>query len=150
MTHTAEYEPDVQVESFGFLHGPVPEAHLVIDLRQHFKDPHVNPELRHKTARDFEVREAVLATPGINALLDSLAGAVEAFKAGPMGSVPLRVAIGCAGGRHRAATVAETLAARLSEVHHLVVTLNHRDIDQKVVERDQHGRHLGQPGRIVA
>lgn len=118
----------VEVTSFGYLHGEPPTAHLTVDLRHHFRDPHVAPELRYLTAHDREVREAVLGTPGISALIDSLDAAVRAFASGPS-TGPITVAVGCAGGRHRAATVAAALADRLGAV------LVHRDLDKPVVNR---------------
>jgi UPF0042 nucleotide-binding protein len=51
--------PAVEIVSFGYLHGEPPPAHLTIDLRHHFKDPHVSPELRSMTAHDEPVRTTV-------------------------------------------------------------------------------------------
>lgn len=87
----------VEIVSFGYLHDAPPAAHLTIDLRQHFRDPHVSPELRFMTADDAPVREAVLNTPGINALVEATATAVAAFAAGPSAGT-VTVADGCAGG----------------------------------------------------
>ncbi|MFD5916036.1 ATPase [Kitasatospora sp. NPDC058201] len=111
---------DIRVVSFGYLHGAPPEAHLTLDLRRHFRDPHVDPTLRHQTANDLPVRQAVLGTPGIR----------EAIVA----DAPLTVAVGCAGGRHRAATVAMALARRLGKTG-TRVRLTHRDLDKPVVDR---------------
>ncbi|WP_037802786.1 RapZ C-terminal domain-containing protein, partial [Streptomyces resistomycificus] len=55
----------VTVVSFGYLHDAPPAADLTVDLRHHFRDPHVSPELRYMTAKDREVRDAVMGTPGI-------------------------------------------------------------------------------------
>ncbi|HEV7628005.1 MAG TPA: RNase adapter RapZ, partial [Streptomyces sp.] len=104
---------DVQIISFGYLHGAPPEAHITLDLREHFRDPHVSPELRYLTAEDQAVRDAVLGTTGVGLLVDATVQAVNAFLFGPSGST-VRVAVGCAGGRHRAATVAGELADRLT------------------------------------
>lgn len=124
----------VEITSFGYLHGPSPEgAHVVLDLRRHFRDPHVSPDLRHLTARDAAVRHAVTRTPGIPELLDSAAGVVLAYLAGP-GVEPVAVAVGCAGGRHRAAVVAEELAAVI-ERQCVSVAVTHRDLHRPVVER---------------
>lgn len=125
---------DVEIVSFGYLHGEPPAAHLTLDLRQHFRDPHVSPELRYLTAHDAPVRQAVMGTPGIPALLDATAAAVHAFLAGPSGDRPFVVADGCAGGRHRAATFAMALADLL-RADGLTVTLHHRDLSKPVVER---------------
>ncbi|MFE9426215.1 ATPase [Kitasatospora sp. NPDC006697] len=128
----------VRVVSFGFLHGGPPEgADLVLDLRRHFRDPHVDPALKYLTAHDEPVRRAVLSTPGIRELVACTAGVVEAFDLGPAGGVVL-VAVGCAGGRHRAATVTMALAARLTKLG-LPVVIEHRDLDKPVVERARTG-----------
>ncbi|MET8546730.1 RNase adapter RapZ, partial [Kitasatospora sp. NPDC004799] len=74
---------DIQVVSFGYLHGAPPEAHLTLDLRRHFRDPHVDPALRQLTAQDLPVRRAVLATPGIRELIAAAALLADAYDAGP-------------------------------------------------------------------
>ena len=134
---------EVQITTFGFLHGDPPDAHLTIDLRHHFRDPHVSPDLRYKTARDPEVREAVWNTPGIPRVIDGAALAVLAFLEGPSAG-PVTVAVGCAGGRHRAASVGEELAEVLSNPQwreitrgnrSVSVTVTHRDLDKDVVNR---------------
>ncbi|MDX3585988.1 RapZ C-terminal domain-containing protein [Streptomyces europaeiscabiei] len=123
----------VEIESFGYLHAAPPAAHLTVDLRQHFRDPHVSPELRHMTANDRMVRETVLGTPGVRALVEATAAAVAAFASGPSGGT-VTVSAGCAGGRHRAPTFARALAARLVEAGHAVIVTN-RDLDKDVVAR---------------
>lgn len=125
--------PAVEIVSFGYLHGEPPPAHLTIDLRHHFKDPHVSPELRYMTAHDEPVRTTVLGTPGITDLLAASAAAVAAFLSGPSVG-PVTVADGCAGGRHRAPVFAQHLANRLRR-DGLSVTLHHRDLDKPVVQR---------------
>ncbi|MEU4226006.1 RNase adapter RapZ [Nonomuraea sp. NPDC026600] len=125
--------PAVEIVSFGYLHGEPPPAHLTIDLRHHFKDPHVSPELRYMTAHDEPVRTTVLGTPGIADLLEATVTAVAAFLSGPSAG-PVTVADGCAGGRHRAPVFAQHLANRLRRVG-LSVTLHHRDLDKPVVQR---------------
>ncbi|MFB7620988.1 ATPase [Kitasatospora sp. NPDC056181] len=129
---------EINVVSFGYLHGAPPAgANLVLDLRRHFLDPHVRPALRYMNAHDLPVRQAVMATPGIRELITSTALLVDAFDAGPT-EAPLTVAVGCAGGRHRAATVAMALARRLGKTG-TRVTLTHRDLAKPVVERTATG-----------
>ena len=123
----------VEITSFGYLHDAPPAAHLTIDLRHHFRDPHISPELRHMTADDEPVRAAVRATPGIRQLVDAAALSVAAFAAGPSAGI-VTVATGCAGGRHRAPTFARDLAARLAEAGHSV-TVRHRDLGKPGVQR---------------
>lgn len=123
----------VTIASFGYLHGDPPPAHLLIDLRHHFRDPHVSPELRHMTADDEPVRTTVLNTPGIVDLVAATAAAVNAFAAGPSAGL-LAIADGCAGGRHRAPAFAQALADRLTAEGH-TVTVHHRDLHRPVVNR---------------
>ncbi|WP_371528094.1 ATPase [Streptomyces sp. NBC_01283] len=123
----------VEIVSFGYLHEAPPAAHLTIDLRQHFRDPHVSPELRYMTADDEPVRTAVLGTPGISDLVAATATAVAAFASGPSAGT-VTVADGCAGGRHRAPTFARALAERLTTDGHSV-TVVHRDLGKAVVQR---------------
>ncbi|WP_327048960.1 RNase adapter RapZ [Microbispora sp. NBC_01189] len=133
MSFTPSADVQVRIESFGYLHGEPPAAHLTIDLRQHFKDPHVSPELRYMTARDEAVATTVLGTTGIADLIEATVTAVTAFLSGPSAG-PVFVADGCAGGRHRAPVFAEHLANRL-RCEGLTVALHHRDLDKPVVER---------------
>ncbi|MFJ6566713.1 ATPase [Streptomyces sp. NPDC091292] len=123
----------VEIVSFGYLHAAPPVADLTIDLRHHFRDPHVSPELRYMTADDEPVRTAVLNTPGIRDLVDATATAVAAFGSGPSAGVVI-VADGCAGGRHRAPTFARALAERLTAAGHHVSVV-HRDLGKPVVQR---------------
>ncbi|MFJ3183932.1 ATPase [Streptomyces sp. NPDC086796] len=143
----------LEIESFGFGHQTAPDAHLVIDLRRHFRDPHIRLDMRQLTAHDAIVRETVMNTPGIKQLLAGLVAAIEGFLAGPTQTTPVRVAPGCTGGRHRAATVALALHAVFSgdldtaaELgvddlakayvdRDLDVTLVHRDLDKPVISR---------------
>ncbi|WP_063730136.1 RNase adapter RapZ [Streptomyces sp. RTd22] len=123
----------VTIVSFGYLHDEPPAAHLTIDLREHFRDPHISPELRYMTANDEPVRAAVLNTPGVAGLVEATATAVAAFASGPSAGA-VTVADGCAGGRHRAPTFAMALADRLRAAGHNVTVL-HRDLARAVVER---------------
>ncbi len=121
------------ITSFGYLHGDPPQAHVTLDLRHHFRDPHVNPELRELTAHDAQVRDAVLNTPGIQQLIDATVAVVRAYQSGPS-TGPVTVAVGCAGGRHRAAAVAAELARRLTAAG-ITTQLTHRDIDKPAINR---------------
>jgi UPF0042 nucleotide-binding protein len=125
----------VEIVSFGYGHAPPPPAHLVLDVRHHFRDPHIAPELRYLTARDIAVYEAVRTTPGILPLVNAAEHTVLAYLAGPSAG-PVTVAVGCAGGRHRAPAVGDMLASGLAETYGLDVTLTHRDIDRPVIDRD--------------
>ncbi|MGW2397048.1 RapZ C-terminal domain-containing protein [Kitasatospora sp. NPDC001664] len=126
--------PVIEIVSFGYLHGAPPEgAHLTLDLRTHFRDPHVNPELREMTARDEPVKASVMATAGIREMVTAFALAVLAFSAGPA-DAPLLIAVGCAGGRHRAPVVVDALADELGLLG-FTPALTHRDLEMPIVVR---------------
>lgn len=123
----------VEIVSFGYLHGDPPAAHVTVDMRHHFRDPHINPALRELTASDRLVRRAVLHTRGVRRLLRATVRQATAFAAGPSGD-HLVISVGCAGGRHRSAVAADQLARRLRRRGH-DVTVTHRDIRLPVVQR---------------
>lgn len=129
-----ELPPLIRVISFGYLHSPPPaEAHMVIDLRHHFRDPHFDPQLRHLTSSDLRVRAKVLDTPGIRELVEAIITASVAMISGPA-RADVVVAVGCAGGRHRAPTVARAVVERLEEMGH-DAQLDARHTTKPVVER---------------
>jgi len=123
----------VEIVSFGFLHGPAPEADIVLDLRRAFRDPHIDPRMRELTGRDRRVRRAVLRTAGIRALLKATVQQVRAYTKGP-GVERIVIGSACAGGRHRSVVVADKLARRLRRRGH-TVTVHHRDLHRPVVQR---------------
>lgn len=124
----------VIVTSFGYLHGPAPDADITVDVRTHLRDPHIDPRVRELTGHDALVRARVLATPGARGLIEGVTAATRALLHGPgSGQHPVRVAIGCAGGRHRSVVLADDIAGRLAlagysaaaehlDIHHAVVT----------------------------
>jgi RNase adaptor protein for sRNA GlmZ degradation len=138
MTDSYPSPISVTVTSFGYGHRdvdgkfvPPPAAHITIDVRTHFRDPHVSPELRHLTGEDDLVFWAVIRTPGVPELINATVAQVEAFLGAPAPG-PVTVAIGCAGGRHRSVVIAATVAALLPGR----VGLVHRDIHRPVITRD--------------
>ncbi|MEU5190990.1 RNase adapter RapZ [Streptomyces klenkii] len=132
-TEAQHAEPtDIELVSFGYLHGDAPEADLVIDMRRHFRDPHVSPELRELTAENELVTRAVFGTAGVPELARAVLAAVAAFRSGPSAGT-VRVAVGCAGGRHRSAAMVNHLASEYG--NELRVRVEHRDIHRPVVAR---------------
>lgn len=121
----------VSVTSFGYGHGDPPAASLTVDLRAQYRDPHADPALRELTAADPRVRAAVLATPGITDLITALTAAVREYLARGLSA---SLAVGCAGGRHRAPVIAAEVARQLGP-DSVPVTLSHRDIGKPVIRR---------------
>jgi RNase adaptor protein for sRNA GlmZ degradation len=129
--------PPVEIISFGYGHGPSPEAHTVVDVRAHFRDPHVDPALRYLTAEDVPVMRAVLATPGVCRLVQAVVALAHAYRRGPTPG-PVVIAVGCVGGRHRSAGVAIE-AARILRRDGVPAAVSHRDLHRPVIGRANPG-----------
>jgi len=117
------------VISFGYLH-EVPAATVTVDVRGILRDPHIDPALRNLTADDPAVRAKVAHTPGAAALADRLTETARTLAhLSELTGEPVSLAIGCAGGRHRSASLAMTVAERLGAEGH-PVTLTHLHLDR--------------------
>ncbi|OXM59043.1 hypothetical protein, partial [Amycolatopsis sp. KNN50.9b] len=100
----------IRLTSFGHLHLPTgpdgspipPVADRIEDVRDRLRDPAAR-DILDLGGLDPRVQGVVLATPGARELLANLADYAD-LPAGPS-----RIAIGCAGGRHRASGLTELL-----------------------------------------
>ncbi len=126
----ASSQLQLAVESFGFKHGLPLDADIVMDVR-FLPNPHWEEELRPLTGHDPAVRDYVLNRPEtiefLDRLEDLLRALLPAYQA--EGRSYLTVAIGCTGGRHRAVSIAEELAARL-RARGTAVRTTHRDVSR--------------------
>ena len=124
----------IRLLSFGHRHGPPPAAHAVWDLRAHLRDPDLAPALRTMSAHDSALVCHVLATPGVASLITGVTATGRAMATGP-GSpgTDVVLAVGCAGGRHRAPVVVES-AYRVLAADGIAVTVDHRDLHRPVVD----------------
>jgi len=106
---------EVLITSFGHLHSDPPKADLLVDVRDHLRDPHIDAAFRALTGHNTAVVERVLATSGADALIEGLVATAAALlpTARRTGRL-VRVAVGCAGGRHRSVVIADAVAARLA------------------------------------
>ncbi|MFJ9351737.1 hypothetical protein [Streptomyces sp. NPDC101237] len=103
--------------SFGFLHldtdhqgRPVlPDADRIEDVRDRLRDPAAARDILDLDGHHPRVQDVVIATPGARELLDNLTDDAT-LPAGPH-----RIAIGCAGGRHRACALTNLLSQRLAD-----------------------------------
>lgn len=130
--------PRVVLISFGYLHdhrhGGPPDAEFIVDVRKRFRDPHAVAGLRYLDATDTRVRQAVLSTLGAAVFAENLARTAADLLAAPSAD-PVTIAIGCAGGRHRSAVIADTVAGLLNH-RAIPAQVIHRDLAEPVVERD--------------
>ncbi|MFH9090472.1 hypothetical protein [Streptomyces sp. NPDC017673] len=124
----------IRLISFGYLHRPTgpdgspvpPAADRIEDVRDRLRDPAAARDILDLDGLNPRVQDVVLNTPGARELLANLADYADLADL-PAG--PRRIAIGCAGGRHRASGLTELLARALRDrgrevvVEHLHVHL---------------------------
>lgn len=118
---TSPDTPRVALISFGHLHGPPPEADLTVDVRRSLRDPARAEGILDLDGRDEVVQRVVLTTPGAEALLTQLVGFARYTE------VPVTIAVGCAGGRHRSVALVE-LAAMVLRTAGVSARVAHRDV----------------------
>lgn len=107
--------------SFGYLHAPAPEADRTEDVRRRLRDPAAARDVLDLDGHNPAVQAIVEHTPGATDLLDNLVSYCDVFTG------DITIAIGCAGGRHRAPSLIELLAKRLG-ADHREIRRGHRDI----------------------
>ena len=118
----------IQVISFGFKHGLPVESDLVFDIR-FLPNPHHEPDLRHFTGLDPEVKQYVAESAEgkefLRRLREFLVYLIPQYAT--EGKAYLTISIGCTGGRHRSVLVAEEVAAWVREMGY-PVSVSHRDL----------------------
>lgn len=122
----------LSVVSFGYGHGIPPAAHLTVDVRELFRDPHLDPAMRELTGRDRVVIDRVLSQPGAARFVRDLAATVSGLSIVAAG---VSLTVGCVGGRHRSVVIVEAVAARLVSHGYRQAVVVHRDIDKPVLRR---------------
>ena len=123
----------VHITSFGYLHGPPPEALLTVDVRTLFRDPHIDPAMRELTGLDRAVVERVMSQDGARAFVARFSEAISGLS---LVHSRLTVALGCAGGRHRSVVMVNEFGKWQEAFGFGTPTVVHRDIDKPVVTRD--------------
>nr|AEC12512.1 pNPL.19 [Nocardiopsis sp. 25L-1-1c] len=119
------------ITSFGYRHpGGIPtNADLVVDLRHRLYNPPEDPKVRAAmvaaTGLEEHVRAYVLATDGADEVISEILAAMDTLRA--QKGRPLRVAIGCQGGRHRSVVIAAEVASATG------ATVVHRDVTLPVI-----------------
>ncbi len=123
----------VNIVSFGFKNGIPMEADLVFDVR-FLPNPFYIEELKMKTGNDKEVFDYVMGFEEATVFLQKLTDMIEFLIPNYVkeGKYRLVIAIGCTGGKHRSATLANALYAHLKDKGNYGLTILHRDIKQTV------------------
>lgn len=121
----------IQLVSFGFKNGIPREADLVFDVR-FLPNPFYIEELKFKTGNDQDVRDYVMQFKEANEFLHKLYDLLIFLLPNYIreGKYKLIVAIGCTGGKHRSATLANMLYQKLIEDGVYDISIHHRDIKQ--------------------
>src|SRR5690606_28137623 len=108
------------------------DVDLVADMR-FLPNPYWNDDLRGFTGQDAQVRDYVLTQEGASEFREAYAKALtpvlEGYQRENKGHST--VAIGCTGGKHRSAAMAEVLAMRLASVPGVAVSVRHRDLGRE-------------------
>lgn len=131
----SENHIQVTITSFGYGHSPAPQADITIDTRRHLRNPHDDPSMRKLTGLHSAVRQHVLNTPGARGLITSTAVmARELLEDVADARFKLvAIAIGCVGGRHRSAALAEEIGVEL-RARGIGVEVFHRDVNKPVIQ----------------
>jgi len=120
----------ISVMSFGFKYGVPYDADLVFDVR-FLPNPNFVPGLKELTGMDKLVQDFVRKKKQTTGFLTRLTRFLDFLL--PLyegeGRTYLTIAIGCTGGRHRSAAVAESLKGRLKD-RGLDIIIRHRDISR--------------------
>ncbi len=127
----------VRIVSFGYGHGPAPEADLTVDVRRNLRNPHHDPGMRQLTGLDHAVQQHVVDTPGAHAIIVYTGQLLKELLAELGDSAEVSLAIGCAGGRHRSVVVAEAIGWQM-RARAVPVAVEHRDINKPVLASRVH------------
>lgn len=123
--------PTVVVESFAYPRGVPLDLGWCVDARA-LRNPYWEPALRMLSGLDPRVQDFVLSQALAGKMLDSMEELVASLlpELQAHSRRTLRLAVGCTGGFHRSAAVAEELGRRLSRSNHSVL-LWHRDLPER-------------------
>ncbi|HEY9775285.1 MAG TPA: RNase adapter RapZ [Planktothrix sp.] len=132
-----ERQMQVTVLSFGYKKGAPPLANCVFDVR-FLKNPFWVEHLRPLTGLDEPVQSYVLEQPVAQEFLDSLETVLAKIlpKFAEMKVENYVIALGCTGGQHRSATLAEALSCRLkTRFPQYAINPSHRELDKAAEEK---------------
>lgn len=120
----------INIFSYGCRHGDFPRdtATLVIPCHD-IPNPHSNEGLREMDGRDPRLQAWVMGHKNARFTLDIAREAAAKAQHPSFPRDDFTIAFECIGGRHRSATLAETLHNVLTE-QGVPATLTHRDIDR--------------------
>lgn len=106
----------VSITSFGFKHGILLDADIIMDVR-FLPNPFYIEELKMKTGLDEDVKNYVFSFDETGIFIEKLTEILEFLfpKYKKEGKTNIVIGIGCTGGKHRSVAIVEELSKRLSE-----------------------------------
>ncbi len=128
---SAEEGLQVSLLSFGYKHGLPRDADLVFDVR-FLPNPYWVEPLRPLPGTTTKVRSYVTSQPGYEEFMRKLYDLLDQVVPGYVteGKSYLTIAVGCTGGKHRSAVVAEDLAEYFRKRGYPAAA-EHRDLDRE-------------------
>ena len=119
---------NVSVMSFSYRHGLPREADLVFDVR-FLRNPNWESHLKEKTGKDSAVQAYVKEDAAFDPFVTGLHSMLELLlpRYQAEGKNYLTIAFGCTGGKHRSVTLAEDIAAYLTDRQY-DVNIHHREL----------------------
>ena len=117
----------VNITSFGYKHGILKEADIVMDVR-FIPNPFYISELKNKTGLDREVKDFVFSFDITKKFIDDFSNLIIGLipESKRQGKQDITIGIGCTGGRHRSVVITEELA-RIFSMDENIVNVFHRD-----------------------
>lgn len=117
----------ISLTSFGYKHGILLDADLVMDVR-FLPNPYYVPSLKGKTGQDPDVKDYVMSSGEAREFLDQFTDLLEFLIPYYIreGKRTLVVGIGCTGGQHRSVALAEMIGEILEKKGNKV-KVYHRD-----------------------
>ncbi|HEX2068717.1 MAG TPA: RNase adapter RapZ [Actinomycetota bacterium] len=128
---SAEQTLQVSLVSFGYKHGLPRDADLVFDVR-FLPNPYWVEPLRPLPGTNAKVQSYVTSQPGYEGFIRKLYELLDQVVPGYVteGKSYLTIAVGCTGGKHRSAVVAEDLGDFFRKRGY-PVSVEHRDLDRE-------------------
>ncbi len=120
----------VTVHSFSYKRGVPRGVDMIFDCR-FLRNPYWEPALRGMNGQDREVAEYVAQDTRFDLFFDKVADLSQMLLPAYIeeGKAHLSIGFGCTGGQHRSVTVAEKLAATLTQ-NGWAVSLRHRELER--------------------
>lgn len=128
LSHKAQGQIQILLQSFGFKHGLPADVDFVFDVRC-LPNPYWKPGLKALTGLDKEVIEYLETIPSVNHFVQDIFNFIEKwiphFEAEHRNYIT--IAIGCTGGQHRSVYMVEAIAKKITSTFSNTL-IRHREL----------------------